>query len=112
MFASIKQRIRLLQGLMDTDGCCDKKGSVSFSTSSEKLKNDFVALVQSLGGIAYITKKLPTYFYKGEKKTGKINYTIHINLPNNIRPFKLNRKMKRVKNARNIFLFGISLVLN
>ena len=47
--SSIEQRRELLYGLMDTDGCVEKKNTFSFSTSSEKMKDDFVYLCRSLG---------------------------------------------------------------
>ena len=46
--ASIKQRYQLLAGLMDTDGSASN-GRLSFTTINEKLKNQFLYLVRSLG---------------------------------------------------------------
>lgn len=49
---SIEQRRQLLFGLMDTDGSIELKGytlSYSFSTTSERLKDDFIELCRSLG---------------------------------------------------------------
>lgn len=50
---SVSQRLALLQGLMDTDGSA-RAGRISYSTTSRKLANDVVELVQSLGGLAWI----------------------------------------------------------
>lgn len=88
LYNSIENRIKLLQGLMDTDGTIDKRnGSISFSTSSEQLKNDFCELIQGLGGIARVSIK----------KTNSLdNYVIHFNLPN-FEVFRLKRKLKYVK---------------
>jgi DNA polymerase I-like protein with 3'-5' exonuclease and polymerase domains len=44
-------RLALLQGLMDTDGCLTSRAA-EFSTTSEHLADDVVALVRSLGGTA------------------------------------------------------------
>lgn len=50
LFSSIKQRRELLAGLFDTDGSVEPyDNSYSFSTTSEKLKNDFIELCRSLG---------------------------------------------------------------
>lgn len=50
LFGSEFQRRELLAGLMDTDGTVNKgKGTVSFSTVIPRLRDDFVALVRSLG---------------------------------------------------------------
>jgi hypothetical protein len=48
--ASIKQRLALLQGLMDTDGTCHRQDFMgSFCNSNEKLVNDFCELANTLG---------------------------------------------------------------
>lgn len=49
--ASDRQRLALLQGLMDTDGSMSKtpKNGASFSSSREKLAEDVLALANSLG---------------------------------------------------------------
>lgn len=46
---STNQRLSLLQGLMDTDGCADRDGGVSFSNSEPRLCDDVEELVHSLG---------------------------------------------------------------
>lgn len=56
---SIKQRIDLLHGLMDTDGCCRKRSkhsSVTFCTTSLQLIKDVRQLVFSLGGVCRLQK--------------------------------------------------------
>lgn len=47
--ASVGDRVALLQGLMDTDGTCDKRGAAEFYNSNEQLARDFVELAHSLG---------------------------------------------------------------
>ena len=48
--ASIPQRLALLQGLMDTDGTCDRKdGGCSFTNTNKRLAEGFYELVTSLG---------------------------------------------------------------
>lgn len=54
LFGSIEQRRQLLAGLFDTDGCVEEKNRFSFSTTSERLKDDFVHLCRSLGYIAKV----------------------------------------------------------
>ena len=54
LWGSIEQRRQLLYGLMDTDGCVEEKNHYSFSTTSERLKDDFVYLCRSLGYIATV----------------------------------------------------------
>lgn len=48
--ASIDQRLELLAGLIDTDGCFIKKENrYQFTTADELLKNDFETLINSFG---------------------------------------------------------------
>lgn len=54
LWGSIEQRKQLLFGLMDTDGCIESKNRYSYSTTSERLKDDFVYLCRSLGYIATV----------------------------------------------------------
>jgi predicted ribonuclease YlaK len=91
-------RLGVLQGLMDTDGTVSKNGyGLSFATSSETLANDMQELVMSFGGKATVSTKQPFYTYKGIKKQGHISYVLHISLPTDVLPFKLERKAKLYK---------------
>lgn len=59
---SVRQRLDLLRGLMDTDGWLENEGRSSmFSSASEGLADDLVELVRSLGGIARKTRKETTH---------------------------------------------------
>lgn len=51
---SVRQRLELLKGLMDTDGTVTSKGVAIFCTTSPKLANDVVEIVRSLGGVSYV----------------------------------------------------------
>ncbi len=95
LYNSLEVRVSLLQGLMDTDGYVDKKGTVQYTTVSEQLCNDVRELVLSLGGTARVNSKIPTYTYDGEKKEGQLAYTVTMSFANNIVPFKLLRKIDR-----------------
>lgn len=98
---TVENRISILQGLMDSDGSIDKQSRTSFLTTSEVLAQDFIFLVQSLGGITHITQKYP------HKSIGKVNgrdvigkrkqYKINFSLPESINPFRLPRKANRVR---------------
>jgi len=108
--ASIKQRLELLQGLMDTDGTVSKStpintktkfkydkggGSSSISTSSHQLALDVQYLVRSLGGLCKIKIKKSFYTYKGEKREGRTKYICRIRCSNPEEFFKLTRKTER-----------------
>lgn len=47
--ASYEQRLRLLAGLIDTDGCTDKNSRTVFSTTNENLRDGIETLVHSFG---------------------------------------------------------------
>ena len=97
-FTSAENRIKLLQGLMDTDGTVSKnRMSVSFTTTSEKLKEDFKFLIESLGGKCTVTSRFTNYTHKGTKRTGQKAYTIFMSLPPNIIACSLPRKTERIK---------------
>lgn len=80
-------RLKVLQGLMDTDGTIDKKGNMSFTSVSVQLADDVVELVRSLGGVAN----------KRYKKSTN-SYTVYIRM--DICPFLLPRKATRFKPNR------------
>jgi len=98
-YSSISDRIELLQGLLDTDGTISSSGSIEFYTTSKQLAEDARWLVESLGGTASLGIK-KSYYTKddGVKKYCKDCYRLRIVLPNEIKPFKLKRKLNRVKN--------------
>jgi chaperonin GroEL len=49
LYSNKKDREKLLQGLLDTDGYINSRNRFEFSTISPNLANDFTALVRSLG---------------------------------------------------------------
>jgi len=84
---SVSQRLAVLQGLMDTDGTINKKGSPSYTTVSKGLAEDVVDLVQTLGGSARISER------KTDSKFG-IAYQVMISI-NTYSIFRLQRKKDR-----------------
>lgn len=110
LHGSRAQRLALLQGLMDTDGTVGKIGDIikstgkrstakagtpSFSSSSEQLALGVQYLVRSLGGIAKLTTRVPSYTYKGERKEGRLDYRVHIRYPRPEELFTLDHKRER-----------------
>lgn len=92
---SIDQRLSLLQGLMDIDGSCNKKGMNFFYTTSEKLSNDVVEIVTSLGGKAEIKIKQGKYKKNDNIVICRICYTVKIDLDMPL--YRIARKLKRQK---------------
>lgn len=91
----VEDRIWLLRGLMDTDGCCNKAGNfLSFSTVSPSLLNGVILLVRSLGGWSSINgpvfKKLKNKF--GEEYLSRPLYGLSIAFPSEYSKFFVNGK--------------------
>nr|BFD93426.1 hypothetical protein KitaXyl93_47860 [Kitasatospora sp. Xyl93] len=98
--ASIKQRLSLLQGLMDTDGTVGRNGyDVSFCSASRRLADDLAWLVRSLGGRARVLAR-------------KAAFVVSVGLPDEFPPFRLSRKAERVADRPkyNAFRRGIRQV--
>tara|TARA_R110002012_G_scaffold147814_3_gene306446 strand:- start:55 stop:2655 length:2601 start_codon:yes stop_codon:yes gene_type:complete len=83
---SRKQRLELLQGLMDSDGTAQKNGVCLYYTVSEKLRDDIIELVHSLGGWASYTTK---------HNTGGNFPSFNIRIKMKEKIFKLERKSDR-----------------
>ncbi|MEV7736261.1 helicase-related protein [Streptomyces sp. NPDC088921] len=97
---SIKNRLALLQGLLDTDGTVGKDGlSISLCSASRRLAEDVAWLVRSLGGRARILSK-------------KAAFNVSVALPDEYAPFRLSRKAERVHSRPkyNTFRRGIRSV--
>lgn len=95
--SSIDQRIALLQGLLDTDGSVSKSGhSVYYYTVSDRLADDVVYLINSLGGVVKRTIKKPFYTHHGVKKQGQDCHVLCISINQSINPFRLTRKASLV----------------
>lgn len=73
---SRQQRLELLAGLIDTDGCLDGV-SYEITQKNEQLIDDILFVVRSLGMSGYKKKCRKTCMYKGEKRTGDY-FRIHI----------------------------------
>ncbi|WP_189874787.1 helicase-related protein [Streptomyces bluensis] len=82
---SIKNRLALLQGLLDTDGTVDQNGmSISLCSASLRLAEDVAWLVRSLGGRARVLPK-------------KAAFNVSVSLPGEHPPFRLTRKAERIR---------------
>jgi len=95
LFATTDERWELIRGLMDTDGWVEEDGESYFGSSSRQLALDLQHLARSLGAIATIYDKFPTYTYNGERREGQPAYTVRVKIPNPERLFTLERKRQR-----------------
>lgn len=96
-FGTIEERTAILQGLMDTDGTVDKRGNCSYCTTSKQLAEDVKFLVDSLGGLATISKHQSAYKKDGVKVTCKDCYKLYIKFQDTSNLFRLERKKKYAK---------------
>jgi hypothetical protein len=88
-------RLALLQGLMDTDGTCDPRGTATFCNKSDRLAADVYDLVAGLGMNPHIRKHF-----------GKVNdepypfWQVSFQAYKDIPPFRLKRKIANCAEKR------------
>jgi phosphate starvation-inducible PhoH-like protein len=101
LYNSAEIRLAVLQGLLDTDGGpVTQEGRtcrIQYVTTSERLKDDVLFLVRSLGGVAYWRKRRaegrkPGFAGGGEVLYRNDAYVMDIRLPEGMEPFRLQRK--------------------
>ena len=96
LFALINDRVRLLQGLCDTDGHVTKEGTtVEYSTSSPQLAEDVTFLARSLGGVVRTATRIPTYKHQGETKNGSKAFRIFMRFTNGVIPVASKKNLAR-----------------
>lgn len=92
--ASIKQRLALLQGLMDSDGHIDDRGRCEFVSIREQLSDAVAELAASLG-LRPVKRKKAVVFRGIEHGVAyQVKFTPHIPV------FRLRRKVTRLKAGR------------
>ncbi len=90
LHSCVEDRVKLLQGLLDTDGWVNKGkrgNAIQYCTASIQLAKGVVELVQSLGGVTSV---------KFKENSCKGAWILTISLPNYIMPFSLPRKSELV----------------
>ena len=97
--SSIDDRFEIVRGLLDTDGSINKHGSVEFTNVCERLVDDLIDILRSLG-ISCIKSKDnragETHVLPSGKETIRKDYfRVYINTNEDV--FKLPRKLKRIK---------------
>ena len=101
LFNSAEVRLSVLQGLLDTDGGPvvqeGRTCRIQYTTTSERLRDDVLFLVRSLGGVAYWRRRKaegrkPRYANGREVPYRHDAFVLDIRLPENLEPFRLQRK--------------------
>jgi phage terminase large subunit len=98
-YASIAQRQDLLCGLMDADGCIGKDGHMEFNSTSQRLAEDVIWLVRSLGGVAVMKESVKHGRYRaadGEMIECRDCWRVTVVLRFN--PFRVHHKAERWSN--------------
>ena len=98
LYNSAEVRLAVLQGLLDTDGGPvtqkDRACRIQYTTTSILLRDHVIALVRSLGGIAYARRRRAEGRERGNARGThrRDAHIIDIRLPEGIEPFRLARK--------------------
>ena len=79
IYNSVDVRLKVLQGLIDTDGSV-VGSNVTITSTSRQLMEDCLEIVQSLGGTGRIQTRHTRYTYNGEKRDGRESYRLSIKL--------------------------------
>lgn len=79
IYNTIDVRLKVLQGLIDTDGSVNGT-EVTITSTSRQLMEDCLEIVQSLGGTGKIRVRHTKYTYNGERKDGRESYRLSIKL--------------------------------
>jgi phosphate starvation-inducible PhoH-like protein len=94
-------RLAVLQGLLDADGGpvaqSGRTCRIQYTTTSILLRDDVIALVQSLGGVAYTRRRAAEGRKPGRAQGRDVHHrhdahVLDIRLPEGIEPFRLTRK--------------------
>ena len=94
LLSSTEQRLELLRGLMDTDGCVDKRGNAEFTQMKGVLADQVHILLRSLG----FKSRIKTYDAKLEGRKVGVKTRVLFNPNRTDIVFKLARKQARVSN--------------
>ena len=93
---SRENRLKLLAGLIDSDGYCDKVyNSLEITQKNKKLADDILFLVRSLGFCGTMRECIKSCMYKGEKKSGQYHRIIISGSGREEIPTLLERKRPR-----------------
>jgi hypothetical protein len=93
---SFRQRIQLIQGLIDTDGYVSRHGDISFCSTSKQLALDVQEIIWSIGGVARIKEKQSFYIYNGDRREGRVAYNVLIRYKSPRDLVALTRKRERI----------------
>ncbi len=97
LWANVRQRVELLDGMLAFSGRLDKESKGKYKTHSIRMKDDFVFLIRSLGGIIFFTEK------KNEK--GEIYFYLEFELPSNLLDLETGAQTKTNNSLSPLFKY-------
>jgi phosphate starvation-inducible PhoH-like protein len=109
LYNSPEVRLSVLQGLLDTDGGPvvqeGRTCRIQYTTTSERLRDDVLFLVRSLGGVAYWRRRKAEGRKPGFANGREVGYrndcfVMDIRLPDGLEPFRLKRKADTYRTHR------------
>lgn len=95
LMASYSDRLALLQGLMDTDGCGIKTGQCTFTNKNKQIADAVAFLAASIGAKPYCSSR---YTVLNGQKYGP-HYKVDFRQPEGVQIFRLPRKAERARPA-------------
>ena len=108
--ASIKQRLELLAGLLDTDGTLDRKEHrYSYSTTSKELRDSIVSLISTFGWRVCVCDYAPRVSSSGvigRKTVYRIAFNPTIEIPCRVQ----RKQLKEFSKQRRICIEGIKYI--
>lgn len=98
IYTDVNSRIRLIQGLFDTDGHICKQGTnIEYSSASKELADGIVEIVKGLGARVTITKRKSHYTINGERTECRASYRIVCSFENDIIPVSSKKRLDRFR---------------
>lgn len=99
-YSSIEQRLELLAGLIDTDGCVEEKtGRVMFSNCNKRLIDDVMEVATSLGFRPYVASendpKMSTSGINGRQVVYVVGFNPTMQIPTVLPQKKITRLIKQ-----------------
>ena len=112
MNADPAARLAVLQGLMDSDGHCERGGKQGFCSNSEQLARDVAELAKSLGGFGSVRfeERPSTGIGTGARHSNGNRWRVGIRHNNKFVPFRLQRKVERLMVQKKFLTRGIKSI--
>lgn len=94
LISSYEQRLAILQGLLDTDGHCTKRGRIEYCTVLPELANQVMELLRSFGIKATLKQDESWLYDKRCKDRYRIGFVTELPV------FRLQRKLNRIQHTK------------